>query len=326
MFSEITRNELRSLGGKIAKGLNDEGLKWLKSFTSKVEANAPKNAITQKNYQGLNWWNLGFDVIDNNYSNNYYATKKAWQSVGASIKPEHSKKGIQVFYWGQMAKKVEDKKTGEEKSKNFRFLKVSWVYNSNQVDLTNSTWKQPEPKKIVNQVNDNDKIENFIKNQMGLNLQFSNDARCFYNVSLDYISMSNKFNFEPTKNGTSATLEYYSTLLHELSHWSGHEKRLNRFEKNKKYFNNDAQLEYALEELIAEISSNILCCKFDIQKTINKNSLAYLKSWISRLKNDELFLIKALTQSGQAVNFLKDNLKNPVALDQNKPVRAIKVK
>jgi hypothetical protein len=34
--------------------------------------------------------------------------------------------------------------------------------------------------------------------------------------------------------------------------------------------------------------------------------------------------LKSLTQSGQAVNFLKDNLKNPVALDQNKPVKAIK--
>jgi len=136
--------------------------------------------------------------------------------------------------------------------------------------------------------------------------------------------MSNKFNFEPTKNGTDATLEYYSTLLHELTHWTGSEKRLNRFEKNKKYFDNNAQLEYALEELIAEIGANILCCKFDIQKTINKNSLAYLKSWISRLKNDELFILKSLTQSGQAVNFLKDNLKNPVALDPNKPVKAIK--
>jgi antirestriction protein ArdC len=124
--------------------------------------------------------------------------------------------------------------------------------------------------------------------------------------------MSNKFNFEPTKNGTSATLEYYSTLLHELVHWTGSEKRLNRFEKNKKYFDNNAQLEYALEELIAEIGANILCCKFNIQKTINKNSLAYLKSWISRLKNDKLFILKSLTQSGQAVNFLKDNLKTNI--------------
>ena len=209
-------------------------------------------------------------------------------------------------------KKIKDEKTGDEKNKVYRFLKISWAYNSEQVNLENSSWKVPTPKKIINQVDENENIENFVKNQMGLNLQYSNKDRCFYNTKLDYIHMSNKFNFEPTKNGTSATLEYYSTLLHELTHWTGSEKRLNRFEKNKKYFDNNAELEYALEELIAEIGANILCCKFNIQKTINKNSLAYLKSWISRLKNDKLFILKSLTQSGQAVNFLKDNLKTNI--------------
>jgi antirestriction protein ArdC len=324
MFSEITRTELLNLGKKISDGLNSEGLKWIKSFTSKLEGNNPKNALTKKDYQGLNWWNLGLNTMDKGYNTNYYATKKAWLSVGATIKDIETKNGIQVFYWGQVGKKIKDEKTNDEKLKTYRFLKISYAYNVAQVDLRDSSWKIPTPKKIVNQVDENDKIENFVKNQMGLNLQYSNNDRCYYSPKLDYIHMSNKFNFEPTKNGTDATLEYYSTLLHELTHWTGSEKRLNRFEKNKKYFDNNAQLEYALEELIAEIGANILCCKFDIQKTINKNSLAYLKSWISKLKNDELFILKSLTQSGQAVNFLKDNLKNPVALNPNKPVIAIK--
>jgi antirestriction protein ArdC len=323
MFSEITSNELLKLGATISDGIAQD-INWIKSFVAKLNGNNPKNALTLKDYQGLNYWNLGLNSLNREYKTNYYATKKAWLSVGATIKDSEIKNGVQVFYWGQVGKKIKDEKTNEDKLKTYRFLKISWAYNSEQVNLENSSWKVPTPKKIVNQVDENDKIENFVKNQMGLNLQYSNRDRCFYNTKLDYIHMSNKFNFEPTKNGTSATLEYYSTLLHELVHWTGSEKRLNRFEKNKKYFDNNAQLEYALEELIAEIGANILCCKFNIQKTINKNSLAYLKSWISRLKNDKLFILKSLTQSGQAVNFLKDNLKNPVALDQNKPVKAIK--
>ena len=323
MFSEITSNELLKLGATISDGIAQD-INWIKSFVAKLNGNNPKNALTLKDYQGLNYWNLGLNSLNREYKTNYYATKKAWLSVGATIKDSEIKNGVQVFYWGQVGKKIKDEKTNEDKLKTYRFLKISWAYNSEQVNLENSSWKVPTPKKIINKVNENENIENFVKNQMGLNLQYSNKDRCFYNTKLDYIHMSNKFNFEPTKNGTSATLEYYSTLLHELVHWTGSEKRLNRFEKNKKYFDNNAQLEYALEELIAEIGANILCCKFDIQKTINKNSLAYLKSWISRLKNDELFILKSLTQSGQAVNFLKDNLKNPVALDPNKPVTAIK--
>ena len=68
----------------------------------------------------------------------------------------------------------------------------------------------------------------------------------------------------------------------------------------------------------------------NLQNFINMNSIAYLKSWISRLKNDELFLIKSLTQSGQTVNYLKENLKskikgpNTLAIDPTKPVAVIK--
>jgi antirestriction protein ArdC len=182
---------------------------------------------------------LGLNTLDKGYNTNYYATKKAWLSVGATIKDDETKNGVQVFYWGQVGKKVKDE-NNEDKLKTYRFLKVSWVYNSQQVDLSNSSWKVPTPKKVVNQVNENDKIENFVKNQIGLNLQYSNNDRCYYSPKLDFIHMSNKFNFEPTKNGTDATLEYYSTLLHELTHWTGSEKRLNRFEKNKKYFDNNA--------------------------------------------------------------------------------------
>jgi len=50
MFSEITRTELLNLGKKISDGLNNEGLKWIKSFTSKLEGNNPKNALTKKDY------------------------------------------------------------------------------------------------------------------------------------------------------------------------------------------------------------------------------------------------------------------------------------
>ena len=41
---------------------------------------------------------------------------------------------------------------------------------------------------------------------------------------------------------------YYATALHELTHWTGHESRLNR--QFGKRFGDDA---YAFEELVAEL-------------------------------------------------------------------------
>jgi antirestriction protein ArdC len=89
-----------------------------------------------------------------------------------------------------------------------------------------------------------------------------------------------------------------------LIHWSGAKNRLARFEKNKKRFKDNAQLEYAHEELIAEIGAVLLSQRFNMQQTINNNNLAYLKSWISALENDNKFLISALSQSYRASEFL----------------------
>lgn len=43
---------------------------------------------------------------------------------------------------------------------------------------------------------------------------------------------------------------YYSTLFHELIHWSGDKSRLNRFDVNKMNYQ-----QYESEELVAEIGS-----------------------------------------------------------------------
>jgi hypothetical protein len=63
--------------------------------------------------------------MDKGYNTNYYATKKAWLSVGATIKDIETKNGVQVFYWGQVGKKIKDEKTNDEKLKTYRFLKIS---------------------------------------------------------------------------------------------------------------------------------------------------------------------------------------------------------
>ena len=87
--------------------------------------------------------------MDNNFKTNYYATKKAWLGVGATIKEDQTKNGTQVFYWGQFNKKKTNIRTGEEELKNFKFLKVSWVYNVDQVNLENLLGKYQRQKRLL---------------------------------------------------------------------------------------------------------------------------------------------------------------------------------
>ena len=186
--------------------------------------------------------------------------------------------------------------------KTFAFLKVSYVYNLSQIDLKNSTYS-PAIETPINKVIDNQEIENFIKSIDGLKLSHTLDGECYYHKITDNIVMSDKKTFKDTPDN-NASNNYYSVLFHELIHWSGAKERLNRFEKNQKRFKDNAQLEYAHEELIAEIGAVLLSQRFNIQKTINNNNLSYLKSWISALKNDNKFLISALSQSYRASEFL----------------------
>ena len=297
MFSKYTKDALTILQNEIVEGLQKDGLKYFKSFSG---FGYPKNALTLKEYSGINFWALNIQKQKLEYKSNLWATKKAWASVGSTILDGQEKNGRAIFYYSTFKKDVKKNEKMDEKT--FAFLKVSYVYNLAQVDLKNSTYS-PAIETPINKVIDNQEIENFVKNINGLKLSHSFDGKCYYHKIVDSIVMSDKSTFKDTPDN-NASNNYYSVLFHELIHWSGAKERLNRFEKNLKRFKDNTQLEYAHEELIAEIGAVLLSQRFNIQKTINSNNLAYLKSWISALKNDNKFLISALSQSYRASEFL----------------------
>ena len=297
MFSKYTKDALTILQNEIVDGLKKDGLKYFKSFSG---YGYPKNALTLKEYNGVNFWALNIQKRALDFKSNLWATKKAWLSVGATILEGQEKNGRAIFYYSAFKKNVKENEKNDEKT--FAFLKVSYVYNLAQVDLKNSTYRAPS-ETPESKVIDNQEIENFVNSIEGLQLSHSNDGRCYYHLIFDKIIMSDKKTFKDTPDN-SATGNYYSVLFHELIHWSGAKNRLARFEKNKKRFKDNVQLEYAHEELIAEIGAVLLSQRFNLQKTVNTNNLAYLKSWISALQNDNKFLISALSQSYRASEFL----------------------
>lgn len=297
MFSKYTKDALIILQNEIVNGLKKDGLKYFKSFSG---YGYPKNALTLKEYNGINFWSLNIQKQKLDFKSNLWCTRKAWLTVGATILDGQEKNGRAIFYYSTFKKDVEENEKKDEKT--FAFLKVSYVYNLAQVDLKNSTYI-PAIETPINKVIDNNEIENFINSIDGLHLYHTNENTCHYNLVADKIIMSDKNTFKDTPDN-SATGNYYSVLFHELIHWSGAKNRLARFEKNKKRFKDNAQLEYAHEELVAEIGSVLLSQRFNIQKTINNNNLSYLKSWISALQNDNKFLISALSQSYRASEFL----------------------
>jgi antirestriction protein ArdC len=98
-----------------------------------------------------------------------------------------------------------------------------------------------------------------------------------YSPSSDTVTM-------PYPTAFHSRAEYYSTMFHELTHATGHAKRIARegFDKPQEFGSES----YSREELVAEMSSAMLCGVAGIEQATLANSAAYLKSWIARLKSD----------------------------------------
>lgn len=86
---------------------------------------------------------------------------------------------------------------------------------------------------------------------------------------------------------------YYSVLFHEITHSTGNPKRLGRGRK----------LEYANEELVAEMGAMIVCSELGLQYN-RQNSLSYLKGWMSRTQNVNDSLLEAYSFASESAEYL----------------------
>jgi antirestriction protein ArdC len=105
----------------------------------------------------------------------------------------------------------------------------------------------------------------------------------------------------PTELFTSSE-EYYATLLHELTHATGHTTRLAREGVTESTPFGSAI--YSKEELCAEMGSAYLCAEAGISAPVIENQAAYLAGWLSKLRDDRKLLVHAAAQAQRAADFI----------------------
>ena len=130
-------------------------------------------------------------------------------------------------------------------------------------------------------------------------------SQAFYMPSQDRIQMP--------KFGDFKTVEgYYSTLFHELIHWTMTKERCNRNFEGSKRFGGKG---YATEELTAELGACFINAKLGIEKKVRDDHASYIKSWLKALKNDKKFIFTASAKASQAVEFI-DSLQSTEELKE----------
>jgi antirestriction protein ArdC len=123
-------------------------------------------------------------------------------------------------------------------------------------------------------------------------------GRAFYRPSTDSIQLPPRGAFIGTPTSTPAEA-YYSTLLHELTHWTSAEARCNR--QLGKRFGDQAS---AIEELVAELGAAFLCADLGITDEPRADHAQYLASWLSVLKADKKAIFTAASKASEAAAFL----------------------
>lgn len=97
------------------------------------------------------------------------------------------------------------------------------------------------------------------------------------------------------------TAEYYSTAFHELTHSTGHPKRLNRITETARF----GSASYSREELCAELGASFLLNRLSIETPGSfRNNAAYINHWLGVLKEDKRLLVSAAGQADKAVQLI----------------------
>lgn len=257
----MNKNIAQTITDNVIKALESGVPPWVKPWHSSG-IDAPYNPVSKRYYNGINFIQLSMMPG----STHNWVTYKQAQSVGAQVRK--GSVGVPVIYFSPL--EVRDQVTDEVKK--IPMLKTYTVFNADQVDGL----ELPAP----TERNMNETIqscEEFIKAQRA-RIQFGGN-RAFYVPSMDYIQL-------PALDQFKSSADYYATALHELSHWTGHESRLDRKISNK--FGNEA---YAFEELVAELGSAMLCAHNKIDGQLQHAS--YIADWLKVLNDDPKNILKA---------------------------------
>lgn len=255
---------------------------WSKPWAT-LGSDLPQNGITGRPYSGLNWLILSVAP----YKSNQWLTFNQVKKLGGNVKGQKATP-IQWFGTGE-SKKEKDSKG---RPKKFGYLKPYFVFNIEQVEgLDMDQLKHYDIDEEID-------IDNFsavlLAESNGASIEYSGNKACFI-PSVDHIKI-------PPASRFKSTDDFEATLLHELTHWTGHSKRLNRT-KGKRFGDRD----YAFEELIAELGSAMAGQRLGLPYEGLQHA-DYIANWLGALDNDPKYIVEAAVEASKAVNYLIDGI------------------
>lgn len=253
----------------------------------------PSNPLSKATYQGINIVALWASAINRGYPSGIWATYRQWGEVGAQVRK--GEKASTVIFYKEF--NVEADEADPQDDGRRRFARASSVFNIAQVD----GFALPEMP-FLSPIARLEAAEGVIR-ATGADIRHGGD-RAYYRMrgldgSGDFIQMPDEHLFAAADE-SQRTEDYYSVLLHELTHWTSPDSRCNR--DLGKRFGDHA---YAMEELVAELGAAFLCAELGISQALRPDHAGYIANWLEVLKADARAIFTAAAKASEAVAFIK---------------------
>jgi antirestriction protein ArdC len=266
---------------QILSSLEKGVVPWRKPWkTDSLNAGMPSNFVSSSAYRGINVWLLSMMP----FASNLWGSWKQIHDKGGSVIKDQQDKGTVIVFWKIV--EVKDQHTPDA-TKKIPFLRYYRVYN---LDQTEGMEKYTEVNtEGIADLHDPIEEAELIWENYGERPSFlSGKELAAYHPGEDRILM-------PDAKFFTSMEEYYSTLFHEAIHSTGHKDRLNRLTKDS----------YAKEELTAEMGAAFLTniAGLDTSGTMD-NSAAYIKTWMSRIKEDKKLVVNAGAKAQKAAEWI----------------------
>jgi antirestriction protein ArdC len=243
-------------------------------------------------YAGINVLMLWSTALERGYSAPFWMTFQQALELGAHVRK--GEKGSLVVYANRI-KKTETNEQGEDVEREIPFLKGYVVFNAEQIEglpphfyVSNSPRLQSTAQRIEH-------AEAFFA-ATGATIH-RRGGRAFYRTDADFIQV-------PPLDAFPEAEEFYSTLAHEMVHWTRHPTRLAR-DFGRKSWGDEG---YAIEELVAELGAAFLCADLGLMPDggadIREDHASYIDSWLKVLKNDKRAIITAASHAQRAADYL----------------------
>lgn len=246
----------------------------------------PYNAATGRAYHGIN--TVLLMGAGAGYPGNGWITFKQATDAGGHVRQgEH---GVPIVFWkfskpAPGAAGDDGAAAGDDATaRRAPLCRVYYVFNLAQCDRVELPSRAP-----VAVAPSRPELDCWIE-RTGAEIRHGGD-RAYYSPVGDYVQMPNRSAFPDQDH-------YYSTALHELTHWTGGERRLAR--EFGRRFGDSA---YAVEELIAEMGSAFLCSAAGVPLETLQHP-AYLGHWVKVLRADNRAIFTAARAAQTAADYL----------------------